>query len=53
VYPVPVLAFSTTLLPEQNDVDPPAVIVAVGAALTVTDKPEEVVLQPLLVTATV
>ena len=36
VKPVPVLAFRTTLLPEQKVVDPAAVITEDGKALTVT-----------------
>ncbi len=47
------LALSRTLLPVQNDVEPPAVMVAVGAVFTVTLVLDEVVLQPLLVTTTV
>jgi len=48
-----VFAFNTTLPPVQKDVEPPAVIVAMGAVLTVTVLAEEVVEQPLLVTTTV
>jgi hypothetical protein len=43
-----------TLPPAQNVVGPPAVMLAVGLALTVTAVGEDVVLQPLaLVTVTV
>lgn len=47
-------AFNTTDPPEQNVVDPPAVIVAAGKAFTVTELPVEVAVQtPLAVTTTV
>lgn len=45
-------ALSTTLPPEQKDVAPPAEMVAAGAAVAVTCRSAEVVLQPLLVTIT-
>ena len=50
---MPVFAFNVTLLPEQNVVLPPAVMVAVGAALTVTVVAELVLLHDPLVTTTV
>jgi len=50
---MPVLALSTTLLPAQNAVLPPAVIVAVGAELAVTTAPAEVVEHPPEVMTTV
>jgi hypothetical protein len=53
VYPVPVAALSTTLPPEQKEVAPAAVMDAVGAAVTVTVVPDEVVEHPLEVTTTV
>ena len=52
--PAPELAFNTTLPPAQNVVDVAGVIVAVGAAFTVTVVPVEVAEQLLLsVTTTV
>lgn len=53
VYPVPVAALSTTLPPVQKDVAPAAVMDAVGAAVTLTVVPDEVVEHPLEVTTTV
>ena len=46
-YELPAFAVSVTLPPAQNVVGPPAVIVAVGVALTVTAVAAEVALQPL------
>jgi len=45
-YPLPVVAFSATLPPVQKLNEPPAVITAVGAAVTVTVFAAEVVLHP-------
>jgi len=45
-YDVPLDAVSVTLPPAQNVVGPPAVIVAVGLALTVTDVGALAALQP-------
>ena len=53
VYPVPVVAFNTTLPPLQMLVEPAAVIVAVGGAPTVTFTAEEVAEQLPLVMVTV
>ncbi len=53
-YDVPALAVKTTLPPEQKVVAPPAVIVAIGKALTVTAAAVLVAEQPLAsVTCTV
>ena len=46
-YEDPALEVSTTLPPAQNVVGPPAVIVAAGSGLTVTDVAAEVAEQPL------
>jgi hypothetical protein len=46
-YDVPLLAVSVTEPPVQNVVGPPAVIVAVGFAFTVTTVAADVALQPL------
>ena len=43
---MPLDAVSVTLPPAQNVVGPPAVIVAVGFALTVTAVGDDVALQP-------
>jgi hypothetical protein len=51
--PVPVVAFNVTLPPEQNVVEPAAVIDAVGALPEPTTTAAEVVEQPLLETVTV
>jgi hypothetical protein len=52
-YDTPLDAVSVTLPPAQNVVGPPAVMVAVGLALTVTAVDAEVALQPFaLVTVT-
>jgi hypothetical protein len=48
-----VLAFNATLPPLQKPVEPPAVMVAVGAAVTVTEIAPDVTPHPLLVTTTV
>jgi hypothetical protein len=54
IHEVPILAVSETLLPWQNVVAPPAAIVAVGNAVTVTVVAADVAVQPLiLVTCTV
>jgi hypothetical protein len=45
-YEVALDAVSVTLPPSQNVVGPPAVIVAVGFAFTVTTVGDDVVLQP-------
>ena len=44
---LPEFAVSVTLPPEQKDVGPPAVIVAVAAGLTVTAVAADVALQPV------
>ena len=46
-YDEPLDALNITLPPAQKVVGPPAVIVAIGLALTVTAVGEEVALQPL------
>ena len=46
-YEDPALEVSVTLPPAQNVVGPPALIVAVGSGLTVTDVAAEVAEQPL------
>jgi hypothetical protein len=52
-YEAPLEAVNVTLPPAQNVVEPPAVMVAVGLALTVTAVAADVVLQPFaFVTAT-
>jgi hypothetical protein len=54
VYPVPEVAVSVTAPPAQNDVAPPAEMVAVGGVFTVTVIAVEVVLHPAeVVTCTV
>ena len=45
-YELPALAVSVTLLPAQNVVGPPAVMVGAGAGLTVTAVAADVALQP-------
>jgi hypothetical protein len=53
-YVAPLDAVSVTLPPAQKVVGPPAVMLAVGFALAVTEVGEDVALQPLaLVTVTV
>jgi hypothetical protein len=46
-YDDPLDAVSVTLPPAQNVVGPPAVMLAAGLALTVTDVGDDVALQPL------
>jgi len=53
VFPVAVLAFSVTLPPVQNVVDPDAVIFASGPTAVVTTVALDVFEQPLFVTDTV
>jgi hypothetical protein len=47
-YEVPLDAVSVTLPPAQNVVGPPAVMLAVGLALTVTVVGDDVALQPFV-----